>query len=126
MHDPADSKVVTWLDQQPSTSIWTTSVTVFEIQSGLQIMPVGRRRNGLSQVFELILEKMDRRVAAFDDEAARAASSLAALRRKKGKVVEVRDTMIAGIVLSRHATLATRNTSHFSDISATVVNPWSA
>jgi toxin FitB len=38
----------------------------------------------------------------------------------------LRDTMIAGIVVARHATLATRNTAHFSDISATVVNPWDA
>ena len=87
-------------------------------------MPAGRRQSGLSQVFQLILERMDYRVAAFDDEAARAAASLAASRRKRGKVVEIRDTMIAGIVLSRHATLATRNTSHFDDVSATVVNPW--
>jgi predicted nucleic acid-binding protein len=34
--------------------------------------------------------------------------------------------MIAGIVLSHHASLATGNVMHFADISATVVNPWPA
>jgi predicted nucleic acid-binding protein len=34
--------------------------------------------------------------------------------------------MIAGIVLSHRASLATRNVAYFADISATVVNPWSA
>jgi predicted nucleic acid-binding protein len=34
--------------------------------------------------------------------------------------------MIAGIVLTHRARLATRNTSHFDDIGATVVNPWDA
>jgi predicted nucleic acid-binding protein len=34
--------------------------------------------------------------------------------------------MIAGIVLARHATLATRNVSHFDDVAAPVVNPWTA
>ena len=126
MQDTPDSQVVTWLDEQPKTSLWTTSVTLFEIQSGLQIMPAGKCQRRLSEVFQLILQRMDHRVAAFDDEAAIAASSLAASRRKIGKVVEVRDTMIAGIVLSHHASLATRNTSHFADIFATVVNPWSA
>ena len=126
MQDLPDSKVIGWLDQQPKTSLWTTSITVFEILSGLQIMPAGRRQTGLSQVFRLILERMDHRIAAFDDEAARVAAGLAASRKKRGKVVEVRDTMIAGIVVSRHATLATRNTSHFDDVSATVVNPWTA
>jgi len=36
----------------------------------------------------------------------------------------MRDTQIAGIVLARRATLATRNVRHFSDIAAPVVNPW--
>jgi predicted nucleic acid-binding protein len=34
--------------------------------------------------------------------------------------------MIAGIVLSRHARLATRNIRDFDDISATLVDPWTA
>jgi hypothetical protein len=54
----------------------TTSVMVFEILSGLQIMPAGRRQSGLSQVFTTILERMDHRVAAFDDESAHAARVL--------------------------------------------------
>jgi len=41
-------------------------------------------------------------------------------------VGELRDTMIAGIVLANRASLATRNVAHFADISATVVNPWNA
>jgi predicted nucleic acid-binding protein len=34
-----------------------------------------------------------------------------------------RDTMIAGIVLAHHATLATRNVRDFDDIHATVIDP---
>lgn len=41
-----------------------------------------------------------------------------------GQPVELRDTMIAGIVLSRRATLATRNTVHFEDAGISMVNPW--
>jgi predicted nucleic acid-binding protein len=32
--------------------------------------------------------------------------------------------MIAGIVLTSHATLATRNVKHFEEIVSSVVNPW--
>jgi predicted nucleic acid-binding protein len=45
-------------------------------------------------------------------------------RQKKGSSGELRDTMIAGIALARHATLATRNTRHFEGMSFPVVNPW--
>jgi predicted nucleic acid-binding protein len=34
--------------------------------------------------------------------------------------------MIAGIVLVRHATLATRNAAHFQDASVPLVDPWNA
>lgn len=126
MRDIPDPQVAQWLDTQPEHSIWTTSVTVFEIQSGLQVMPLGKRRTGLAEEFERLLEEIEHRVATFDEEAARLAADLAAQRQIIGRVGELRDTMIAGIVLAHHATLATRNVAHFADIRATVVDPWTS
>jgi len=126
MRDAPDPKVVSWMDRQAATSIWTTSITVFEIETGLQLMPSGRRRTALSEQYEMLLDQMDRRLVFFDGPAARLAANLSAFRQKKGRVIEMRDTMIAGIVLAHHATLATRNVTHFADISASVVNPWTA
>jgi len=124
MQDPPEPRVINWLDQQMRTSIWTTSITVLEIQSGLLVMPAGKKQTRLSEIFERILNSLDHRIAAFDEEAAGQAANLAAARQKKGRIGELRDTMIAGIVLTRHASLATRNVAHFSDISTAVVNPW--
>lgn len=118
-----DATVLAWLDRQPRTSIWTTAITVLEIRFGLQIMAAGKKRNALMQGFEMLLEKIEHRVAAFDDAAAQQASDLMAARHKKGRPGDLRDTMIAGIVLAHHGTLATRNTVHFEDLAA-VVNPW--
>jgi predicted nucleic acid-binding protein len=120
-----DKQVITWLDKQPRTSVWTTSVTVLEIRFGLQTMPLGRRRTALMQAFETVLaDQIDGRIAAFDTAAAQLAGDLMAIRHKKGRPGDLRDTMIAGIVLAGHATLATRNTSHFEDLSVPVINPW--
>jgi predicted nucleic acid-binding protein len=125
MNDPADERAVAWLDRQPESSMWMNSVTIFEIDFGLQVMPAGRRRTALAHRFEQILDEMDRRIAVFDEDAARATANLMASRQKKGRPGDLRDTMIAGIVIARHASLATRNVAHFSDIAATVINPWS-
>jgi toxin FitB len=126
MRPSGNAAVVRWLDRQPRISIWTTSITVLEIQYGLQILATGRKRSALSAAFErLISEKMDARIAPFDSAAAKRAGHLMAARHKKGWPGDLRDTMIAGIVLARRATLATRNTSHFEDITVSVVNPWS-
>jgi len=125
MRQSADKKVVGWLDKQPRTSIWTSSITILEIRYGLQILPGGKRRSALIQTFEKVLvDKIENRVAPFDAVAAQQAGDLMALRHRKGRPGELRDTMIAGIVLASHATLATRNTLHFEDLSVAVVNPW--
>jgi toxin FitB len=126
MRSAPNKAVLAWLNKQPRTSIWTTSVTLMEIQFGLEIMPTGKRRSFLTQEFKGVLDDLGGRVATFDTTAAEFAAELMATRQKKGKPVELRDTMIAGIVLANHASLATRNTNHFSDISTPVVNPWAS
>ena len=126
MRETPDTKVISWLDTQSRTSVWTTSVTVLEIRIGLQIMATGKKRSLWSQAFERLLETMGHRIAAFDDGAAVEAASLMAARQRKGRPVELRDTMIAGIVLARNASLATRNVAHFEDLTVRVINPWTA
>jgi predicted nucleic acid-binding protein len=126
MRDSPDQDVTVWMDRQPHSSIWTNSITVLEIQTGLQVMPSGKKRASLSEYFERLLDRIDHRIAAFDEQAARMAAELTGLRQKKGRAGELRDTMIAGIVLSHRASLATRNVRHFDDIEAPVINPWDA
>jgi predicted nucleic acid-binding protein len=126
MRPRPEERVIAWLDRQARSSIWTTSVTVLEIRFGLQIMPPGKRRDIYARGFESLLEGIDQRIAPFDVESAEHASALMAARKLHGRPREVRDTMIAGIVLARHATLATRDQSHFDDLSAPIVNPWTA
>lgn len=124
MQQSPDLKVVAWLDQQPRTSIWTTSITVLEVRFGLQIMAAGKRRSALVQAFEGLLDKISQRVASFDADAAQQAAALMAARQQRGRPGDLRDTMIAGIVLAHHATLATRNRAHFADSSVPIMNPW--
>ena len=125
MRSTPDAAVVAWLDRQAAESVWTTSVTVFEVRFGLALLPAGRR--ALALAFErLIEEDLDRRVLDFDDAAAAEAARLAAARQRAGHPVDLRDTLIAGIALARRAAIATRNVRHFADAKMTVVDPWTA
>ena len=120
-----DQTVVVWLDAQPRLSLWTTSVTVFELRLGVAIMPQGRRRDLMTTIADRIVsEIIEDRILPFDAPAAEAAATLSAARRLLGIPGELRDTMIAGIAIAHHATLATRNTRHFADLPITVVDPW--
>jgi hypothetical protein len=124
MRQTPDEVVVTWLDRQPRSSIWTTSITVLEVRFGVQIMTAGKRRSEVVEAFERVLDKLGQRVLSFDVSAAEQASDLMASRHKQGRPRDLRDTMIAAIALAQHATLATRNTVHFDDISVPLINPW--
>lgn len=125
MQTRPDPVVIAWLDAQPSESIWTTAITVFEIRFGLELLPAVRRRKALEAAFDAMLrDDLNGRVAAFDAAAAEEAAKLAARRQRAGRPVDLRDTQIAGIALARRAALATRNVRHFDGLTVAVVSPW--
>jgi hypothetical protein len=123
--DP-EPAVVAWLDEQPAESIWTTTITVFEVQTGLELIEPGRRRQQLEDAFgQLLADELQGRVQSFDQPAAVAAGAIAAERQRAGRTIEIRDVQIAGITIVRKATLATRNARHFENLGIDLVNPWS-
>lgn len=125
MQQQPDPQVVAWLDDQPAESIWLNSITLFEARYGLALLASGLRQSLLQERFdELLQDDLQNRVLLFDASAATQAALLAADRKSRGRPVDMRDTFIAGIALARRATLATRNTRHFDDLSVPVVNPW--
>jgi predicted nucleic acid-binding protein len=127
MNAEPNATVISWLDRQAWTSLWTTSITVTEVRYGLTIMPAGRRRSTRQAAFaRLIDETFERRVLPFDHAAAEEAGLLMGTRHLAGNPGDLRDTMIAGIAIAQRATLATRNVRHFDDLSVPVVDPWSA
>ena len=126
MQREPDPVVVAWLDGLPAESVWTTSVTVFEVRLGLEILAAGQRRHLLEEAFAKTLEEdFESRVLPFDHAAAEAAGRIAAERRRVGRTVEIRDVQIAGIVKARKATLATRNLRHFEGCGLVLLDPWS-
>jgi toxin FitB len=125
MRTNPEAVVVEWLDRQPADSVWLTSITVFEARFGLALLPKGRHRTGLERAFNRVLtEDLSSRVLTLDEMAAVTAAQLAADRRRAGRIVDLRDTLIAGIAQARRATIATRNTRHFEGLDVPVVDPW--
>jgi hypothetical protein len=122
-----DAAILSWLDRQPRVSVWTTAVTVLEVRFGIERLPTGARRTRLESAFRLAIDRLiEDRVIDFDVAAAEETAVLMAAREKAGRRGELRDSMIAGIAIARHATLATRNLRHFADLPVPVVDPWTA
>ena len=127
MQQQPDVQAAAWLDRQPAESVWITSITLFEARYGLALLASGKRQTDLQQRFEQLLrDDLENRVLPFESNAAAEAAIIAAERKARGRPVDMRDTFIAGIVLARRATLATRNLRHFDDLPVNLVNPWAA
>jgi len=120
-----DPQVVAWLDRQAAESIWLSTITVFEARYGLALLADGQRKTLLQERLDgLLQDDLQNRVLPFDASAAAQAATLAAERKQRGRPVDMRDTFIAGIALARRASIATRNTRHFDDLTVPLLNLW--
>jgi predicted nucleic acid-binding protein len=127
MRAEPDRAVVRWMNGLAAESMWTTSITLFEVQFGLDVLPDGERKTALQNAFhQAVYVDMQGRILDFDAPAAAAAGTIAAQQRALGRLVDMRDAQIAGIIAARRATLATRNVRHFADAGVATVDPWSA
>jgi predicted nucleic acid-binding protein len=127
MRAEPDRAVVRWMNGLAAESMWTTSITLLEVQFGLDVLPDGERKTALQNAFhQAVYVDMQGRILDFDAPAAAAAGTIAAQQRALGRPVDMRDAQIAGIIAARRATLATRNVRHFADAGVATVDPWSA
>ena len=119
--------VLEWLNQQESRFLFLSAITIGEIEHGLRILPVGKRRLDLSERFEKFISKaFAERVLAYDDAAARIYGDVMGLRKEQGRPMSVPDGQIAAIARSGDMAIATRNTSDFEECGVDVVNPFRA
>ncbi|MGE8642461.1 MAG: type II toxin-antitoxin system VapC family toxin [Achromobacter sp.] len=120
-----DPRVVDWVETQPRTALFTTTITRGELLYGVRLLPEGQRRDALLRaVLAIFASDLAGQVLNFDGEAADAYAEIAAERRAMGKPVSQFDAMIAGIARSRGASLATRNVKDFADCGINVIDPW--
>jgi toxin FitB len=122
-----EPRVLEWLSNQSRASLFTTAVTRGEIFYGIRLLPEGARRQNLWDATRVIFdEDFAGRVLNFDADAADIYADIAASRRGSGKPISQFDAMIAAIVRSRGAALATRNVKDFVDCGIDIVDPWCA
>ena len=125
MRPNPNPKVTVWVARQELSSIFTTTVSEAELHFGVEILPVGKRRDGLIEVAETILRgHFHNRILSFGRTAARAYGVVGAARRAAGLSVTVADCMIAAIAHVYGAVVATRDLDGFDEAGIEVINPW--
>ena len=120
-----DPGVVAWLDDQPTDTLYLSTITVAELRYGVAILPRGRRRAELeARVEDIVLPLFAGRILPFDEAATSSFAALRADARKRGRAISITDGYIAAIALSRTFTVATRDTSPFEAAGLRVINPF--
>ena len=120
-----DPEVVAWLNVQPTSTLYVTTITEAEILRGIALLPDGRRRRDLTAPVERAFGVLfDERILPFDSAAAHSYAPIAASRRASGNPISQADCQIAAIARSKGASVATRDVKGFQDCGIEVVNPW--
>ena len=118
-------QVQAWLDRQVPETLYLTSISLTELLLGIESLPTGKRKAGLSDALSALLEQLfESRVLAFDADAALHSARQLAQARKRGHSISLADSQIAAIAKAKGFMVATRDTAPFEALGVRVINPW--
>jgi predicted nucleic acid-binding protein len=116
-----------WMSLQLPDELFISTVSMAEILYGIELLPKGKRRDGLLGEAETTFRKdFSGRILSFDERAARMFGSIVASRRRRGRPIGIADGQIAAIARGQAASLATRDTDDFEGCGLRLINPWQA
>jgi predicted nucleic acid-binding protein len=117
--------VANWLDTLDVTKLFISTITIAEIAYGIHALPIGNRQRLIEDSFnKTIMAAFMHRVIPFDENAAYNYGKIMAKRKSLGRPLSVLDGQIAALAISQKMSLATRNTSDFSECHIDLINPF--
>ena len=121
-----EERVVNWVSAQVGSDLFLTAISEAELLYGIEVLPIGRRRDRLAAETEgMLRHDFAGRILPFDSLAARAFAAISASRRAAGFPISHADCQIAAIARSRGAQVATRDAWGFQGCGIDIINPWS-
>jgi toxin FitB len=125
MKPSPSSEVINWLDQQETTKLFISTISIAEISFGLNALPEGNRRVQLEQAFnKAIIESFKYRILSFDESAAHVYGKIMSKRKGLGRPLGILDGQIAAIAYTQGLIIATRNVNDFTGCGLDIINPF--
>ena len=118
-------RVIKWLNAQNSELLYVTTISIAEIRFGLHVLPSGKRRTKLTNLFEeYVNEVFGPRILAFTKTDTVSFAKVMGKSRKVGHGMSFADGLIAAIAKSNKAGVATRNAKDFMHCGIEIINPF--
>jgi len=122
-----EPRVLAWMEATDESLLYLSVLTLGEIRKGLAALPASTRRTRLETWLEAELRvRFWGRILSINSEVADRWGWLAAGAKRQGKSLSAIDGLIAATAVHHNLTVASRNTSDFSNVPVSVVNPWEA
>ena len=124
-----EPRVASFLDSIAEEGLGLASITVWEILDGIGRVDPGRRRRGLAERFQdLVNELFEDRIVDWTLADARACARIMEDKRRRGEALDdhVPDAFLAAAAATRGLAIVTRNTSEFRNTGVETVDPWNA
>ena len=103
---------------------WLSVIVLGELEMGVQLLPEGHRRDGLSDWLAQLSAEFDDRILPIESQEARWAAVFRARAHRDGWVLQLADGLVAGTAKARDLVVATRNERDFAGLDVEVINPW--
>ncbi len=116
-----ESSVLHWIEEHED-DCFVSAITIGEIERGIALLPAGRKKSRLHEVYRVFSEAIEGRILSFDVAVARRWAVLTSAAQRKGKTLSLPDSMIEATALHWDLKLVTRNTSDFVEVPT--LNPW--
>jgi predicted nucleic acid-binding protein len=125
MKPSPSAAVLAWLDEQESTQIFISTISIAEISYGINVLPKGKRRKQLEEACnKAILEAFQHRVLFFDETSAYLYGKIMSHRKSLGRPMSILDGQICATSRAHGLTVATRNTQDFAHCDVNLINPF--
>ena len=120
-----DERVVAWLADQPSASVYLSVLTLGEIEQGIVRSPHPRRAERLTRWLEDELQPRFRgRILPLDAPVMKTWGGITGRALLHGQPVGYADSLLAATAITHGLTLVTRNIKDVAALPVQSLNPW--
>ena len=129
MRPRPEPRVASFMDSIADQGLGLASITVWEVLDGIGRLALGRRRRGLADRFDDLLDELfEDRIVEWTLADARSCARIMEDKRRRGEALDhhVPDAFLAAAAATRGLAVVTRNTREFRNTGVETVDPWTA